>query len=294
MSAYSKSHVLVTGGAGFIGSHLCRALQSAGFSTKVLDLKTGGDILDPAALAQAMDGAHAVYHLAAIVSMPRCEEFPEESERTNFIGSARVFEAALERKIPVVYSSSAAVYGPGSPVSGEALREDRPTDPRSNYARQKLLSEEAARTLVAAGLRACVFRFFNVFGPGQDPRSPYSGVVSRFVEAWKQGRPLELHGDGEQTRDFISIHDLCKVLVGVLSSVDPQIWDGKPINLGAGRPTSIRELVEHFRARGASVEQKPSRGPGDPRHSCASIERARARFGFVPEWDLKRGLAELL
>ncbi|MBI2605564.1 MAG: NAD-dependent epimerase/dehydratase family protein [Deltaproteobacteria bacterium] len=305
------SKILVTGGAGFIGTHLCRALADE-HEVHVLDLKDPrsavkgvkyriGDARDPGTLAEMTRDAACVYHLAAYVSVPYCQEHPGESYENNLVASVRVGEAALAeskrtgRKVRVIFSSSAAVYSRAG-IEGKGLREsDVSSVPLSFYGAQKLGSEHALKVYRdLSGLPVVNFRFFNVYGPGQDPKSPYSGVISLFTGAVRENRGLTLNGDGRQTRDFVFVRDLTDALSRA-SRIPEEACDGNAVNLGTGRSISILDLAEEtMKAAGKTVPVKhgPPRA-GDVRHSCSDISRARDVLGWEPRVTLAEGLREL-
>lgn len=307
--------ILITGGAGFIGTHLCRALVNAGHDVRVLDIVgprtrvdgvhyLRGDVRDSAALTEAIHGVASVYHFAALVSVPLCQENPFDSYRTNVLATCQVGEAILleskRQGLPVrlLYSGSAAVYG-NAGKENQPLNESEPLQhPLSFYGAQKLASEHIIRLFhQTAGLPAIVFRFFNVFGEGQDPNSPYSGVISIFNSSIKNGAPLQLNGGGSQTRDFVSVHDVVNACVLGLS-LPRDKCDGKPVNLGSGRATSIRVLArEMIRVSAHKIISQVTDSPpreGDVLHSLADISCAKEIFGWKPQVTLNQGLAELL
>ena len=305
--------VLITGGAGFIGTHLARRLVGAGVRVRSLDIAeprhrvqgvdyVRGDVRDGAALASAVRDTGAVFHLAAIASVPLCQKEPLDSYRTNLLSTPMLLEAMdaertrTGRATRIIFSSTSAVYGdtarPGVPTPEEPLR----AEPISYYAIQKLNSEQAIRLYRATrGIPAVVFRFFNVFGPGQDPTSQYSGVISVFSKAAGEGLPLRLNGGGVQTRDFVSVHDIARGLELALRA-PAEKCDGKPMNLASGRSITIRELagkVMDAAGRKVPLADAPWRD-GDIRDSSASIARAREVLGWTPEVSLEEGLSELL
>lgn len=303
------STFLVTGGCGFIGSHLCEALTAHGHRLRVLDdLSTGsranllpgtelheGDVADPAMVRRAMAGVDGCFHLAAIASVERGVQDWLGTHRVNLSGTIAVLDAArLEAQargapVPVVYASSAAVYGdtPTLPLS-----EDAATRPLSAYGADKLGSEQHARV---AGLVHFVptagLRFFNVFGPRQDPLSPYSGVISIFSDRLLRGQPIQVFGDGGQTRDFIHVRDIVAGLVAALGKADR---DAPVFNLCSGNPTSVLELARLIATVcGTTLEVRhmPARA-GEIRHSLGSNARARTSLGVVPVVGLQDGLAD--
>lgn len=306
------STVLITGGCGFVGTHLCRALRGAKHSVRVIDIVRPaspvpgveyllGSILDAERMASAVKGVDAVFHLAALVSVPLCEAKAVESYETNLIGTCQVLNAIRFEKvhcgkpIRLIFSSTAAVY-PDLGATDSALREDGPAvRPLSLYALQKLASEQ----LIFArcdkdGIPAVIFRFFNIYGPGQDPLSPYSGVISKFSRAIALGEDLALEGGGGQSRDFISVHDIVSACVFALGLAAAKC-DALPMNLAGGTGISIRNLAQLMMEVGGRVvgtRDTPSRDV-DILHSVADITKARRVLGWTPRISLTKGLAEL-
>ncbi len=301
--------ILVTGGAGFIGSHLCEALLARGERVRVLDdLSTGrrenlprdvelivGDVADPETVREVARGVDAIIHLAAIASVERCTKEWLSAHRVNLGGSIAVFDAARTaskgRPVPVVYASSAAVYGEQQRLP---ISEDAPCRPLSAYGADKLGSELHARVAGAVhGVPTIGLRFFNVYGPHQDPRSPYSGVISLFCGRIARGEPLLIHGDGEQTRDFIFVGD---VVAGILAALKRACVSAPVLNLCSGSATSINDLAATLLAlSGASVSlhHGPPR-PGEIRHSLGDRSRAAAMLALAPPRPLSEGLACVL
>jgi UDP-glucose 4-epimerase len=304
---------LVTGGVGFIGTHLCQSLAADGHEVVVLDLRdpetvipgvkyVRGDIRKPEDLDRTVRDVHTVFHLAAIVSIPLCQQDPYGSYETNLMGTLRVIEAIRResdrtgQKARQVFASSAATYGYLGD-NGQALVEDHTADPPiSFYGAQKLGSEHAIRQARDVyGLPAVIFRFFNVFGPGQDPKSPYSGVITLFTARLREGKPLTVFGDGSQTRDFVSVHDLVAALRAV-PGLPEKACDARPMNLGSGKTLTVRDLamaMQEVTGVRVPMQNQPPRD-GDILHSRANISRAREVLGWEPKVTLERGLAELL
>ena len=299
--------ILVTGGAGFIGSHLVDALLARGDTVRVLDnfstghrenLRTAteaelltGDINDFAMVDRASTGVDCVYHLAALTSVQRSVEHPMESFTNNTLGTFNVFEAARRRGVKrLVYASSAAVYGENPNLP---LREAETPDPLSPYALDKVYAEQLAAVYARRyGLDATGLRFFNVYGPRQDPASMYSGVISIFVARLLRGAPLTVFGDGEQSRDFVYVGDVVRAAV-TAGSCD--LEGARVFNIAGGRAVTLRSLIatlEKILSVGATLEHMPSR-PGDIRHSLASIDAARSLLDWQPECGLEQGLRHL-
>lgn len=296
---------LVTGGCGFIGSHLADALIAQGHSVRIVDdLSTGrienkpaaaelfkGDVADPDLVVQAMRGMDGCFHLAAVASVERSNIDWSGTHRTNLTGSITVFDAARRAKrgmpIPVVYASSAAVYGdnPSVPLNEAAARH-----PLSAYGADKLGSElHGSVAWHVHGVPTCGMRFFNVYGPRQDPASPYSGVISIFCDRLRAGRGIVIHGDGGQSRDFIFVGDVVRAL---LAAMNHTTAGAQSYNVCTGRPTSIRDLVE---AIADTLEMTPSIAyapprQGDIRVSYGDPSAARAALGFQAHTSLAEGL----
>ncbi|RBJ85774.1 NAD-dependent epimerase/dehydratase family protein [Pseudomonas sp. MWU12-2534b] len=305
----STERILVTGGAGFIGSHLVDALLAKGYAVHVLDdLSTGktsnlpmthqglqltvGDVADATLLATAMQGCDAVVHLAAVASVQASVEDPVRTHQSNFIGTLRVCEAMVAAGIRrVVFASSAAVYGNNG--EGTAIDEQTPKSPLTPYASDKLASEYYLDFYRRQhGLEPVILRFFNIFGPRQDPSSPYSGVISIFSERARSQRPITLFGDGGQTRDFVYVADLVKILVQGLEQPAPAI---DATNVGLGGVTSLNDLIatlQQISGQPLQVNHAAAR-PGDIRHSKADNRRLRERFVLGTPTRLGAGLAQL-
>jgi UDP-glucose 4-epimerase len=296
---------LVTGGAGFIGSHLVEALLAGGCRVTVLDdLSSGnernlpasagglrfirGDIRDRRAVADAVADCEAVFHLAAVVSVPKTTQDPVGSADVNETGSLNVLDAARRAGARrLVFASSSAVYGDDPRLP---KREDMAPKPLTPYAVQKLAVEYHARVYSGLyGLPSVSLRFFNVFGPRQDPSSPYSGVISIFMtQALTAGVPV-IYGDGRQSRDFVFVGDVVQALIRAANS---QGGSGKVFNVGTGRSVTISalwEVVAALSASSAKPVHAPAR-PGDVPHSVAAIDAARTDLGFVPQVSFEKGL----
>jgi UDP-glucose 4-epimerase len=297
--------ILVTGGCGFIGGHLCTALRTRGDIVRVVDdLSTGkrsrlapgasltvADICRPGVLAAAMDGVDACFHLAAIASVERCTQDWTGTHRTNLSATIALFDAARSRSIPVVYASSAAVYGHGGAA---ALREEDRTAPLSAYGADKLGCEQHARVAGHVhGVPTTGLRFFNVFGPGQDPASPYSGVISIFCDRLRRGEPINIFGDGGQTRDFIYVADVVAALLAAMknASVAAPVF-----NVCTGLAISVRDLaamVADLSGTVAEIRPQPPR-VGEIAHSTGDRTKSRQMLGLGPTTELRRGLARTL
>jgi UDP-glucose 4-epimerase len=303
------AHNLVTGGAGFIGSYLVRQLLDRGETVKVLDnFSTGkrenleevagrielleGDLCDAEMVADAVDKVDYIFHQAAIPSVPRSVEEPLESHTANATGTLNLVEAARSAGVRrLVYASSSSVYG-----ANEALpkRESMRTEPLSPYAVSKLAAEHYC--LIAYplyGLETVALRYFNVFGPRQDPNSPYSGVVSRFIDAIRSGEPPVIHGDGEQTRDFTYVENVAEANLAACHATQGV---GRAYNVGVGGRVSINQLWNTM-AELAGVDLEATHGDprsGDVPHSQADITLARDLLGYSPQIELAEGLRRTL
>jgi UDP-glucose 4-epimerase len=300
---------LVTGGAGFIGSHLTDALLAGGHVVRVLDnLSTGsrdnleavrqriemieGDITDPAAVRRAMRGVELVFHQAALASVPRSVADPLATHAACATGTLNVLVAARDAAVRrVVYAASSSAYGDSARMP---KHEDDPTRPLSPYAAAKLAGEQycAAFTRVY-GLETVRLRYFNVFGPRQSPDSAYAAVIPLFIQALTSGRSPLIHGDGEQSRDFTYIDDT--VQANLKAAAAPGVA-GKVYNVACGRRTSLNELVARLNALLGTDIPATHGAPraGDVRHSQADIERARAELGYRPTTDILTGLRHCL
>ena len=300
-----RRRCLVTGGAGFIGSHLTAALLARGDDVRVADnLSTGyrhnldvnpaaefleGDLADPAFAARAAGGMDLVFHQAAIPSVPRSVKDPVASHRANIDATLNVLMAAREAGVSrVIYAASSSAYG-DTPTLPK--REDMPPNPRSPYALQKLVGEQYAQLFTRLyGLETVSTRYFNVFGPRQDPTSAYSGVISQFAKALLDGRPPTIYGDGGQTRDFTYIDN---VVDGVLRASDAPGASGDVINVATGGRVSLLELFAAMkRITGAEVEPVfAAARDGDVRDSQADITKAKRLLGYEPRVPFEQGLA---
>jgi UDP-glucose 4-epimerase len=306
----SNAPVLITGGAGFIGSHLADVLLAKGYAVRVLDnLSTGkpsnlpldnpllelieGDVADAELVARCMRGCRAVAHLAAVASVQASVDDPVSTHQSNFVGTLNVCEAMREQQVKrIVFASSAAVYGNNG--EGMAIDEDTPKAPLTPYAADKLASEYYLDFYGRQhGLEPAIFRFFNIFGPRQDPSSPYSGVISIFTERAQQGLPINVFGDGEQTRDFVYVGDLVAVLLQALEL--PEVAVGAT-NLGLGQVTTLKQLLAEISGvlGGLPAVSYGAARAGDIRHSRANNQRLLSRYQFPQPTPMAVGLARLL
>jgi nucleoside-diphosphate-sugar epimerase len=299
---------LVTGGAGFIGSHLATELVQRGHAVRVVDsLITGkrrnldhlpgvefmeGDLADISVAMRAVEGMTYVLHQAAIPSVPRSVQDPITSNRANIDASVNILVAARDAGIKrLVYAGSSSAYG-DTPTLPK--REDMPTDPLSPYALQKLVAEQYAQLFTRLyGFETVTIRYFNVFGPRQDPGSPYSGVISLFASSLLEGRQPVIYGDGEQTRDFTYV---ANVVDGVLRAVEAPKAAGQVINVATGGRISLKELLQVMnRILGTNLQAIFKEGrAGDVRDSQADITKAKNLLGYTPSVSLEEGLKNTL
>jgi UDP-glucose 4-epimerase len=297
--------ILVTGGAGFIGSHLTEALVRAGHRVRVLDdFSSGrgenllgvrgkvevrrGDCSDLAVVRRAVRGVEAVFHEAAVPSVARSVKDPERSHRTNATATLNVLLAARDEGVRrVIYAGSSSVYGDAEELP---KREDQRPRPMSPYAVGKLAGEEYARIFAELyGLETLTLRYFNVFGPRQDPSSPYSGVISLFTTALLGGQRPVVYGDGRQSRDFTYVDNVVRANLLALRS---RTAKGQVINVATGRRVSLLELLralERLTGRRVEAERRPARA-GDVRHSLADVRLARRLLGYRPQVSFEEGL----
>ena len=302
------SHYLVTGGAGFIGSHLSEELVRRGHRVRALDnLSTGkrknlehipgvellvGDLASLEDCRRAVRGVDYVLHMGAIASVPRSVVDPIGSNTANIDGSLNILVAARDEKVRrLVYAGSSSAYG-DAPILPK--HEDMPTKPQSPYALQKLVAEQYCQMFTQLyGLETVTIRYFNVFGPRQDPSSPYSGVISLFSTALLEGRRPIIFGDGGQTRDFTYV---ANVVDGVLRACEAPNVAGEVINVATGGRISLNQLLQAINEIvGTSIEPiyEESRA-GDVRDSQADISRAASLLGYAPLVTFEDGLRRTL
>jgi nucleoside-diphosphate-sugar epimerase len=301
---------LVTGGAGFIGSHIAAALASSGASVRVLDdLSTGyaenleeiggrvelirASLLDADALGRALEGVELVFHEAAIPSVPRSVENPEETHRACVEGTFALLVAARAAGVRrVVYAASSSAYG-DQPTLPKV--EDMAPQPLSPYAAAKLVGEYYCQVWARTyGFETVSLRYFNVFGPRQDPGSQYSGVISRFISALLSGERPVIYGDGEQSRDFTYISN---VVDANLRAAETTRGVGEVVNVATGERATLNELLEALKVitgrPEVTAEYREAR-VGDVRHSLADITRARELLGYEPTVGLQEGLRKTI
>lgn len=299
-------HWAVTGGAGFIGSHLVRELVRQNQQVTVFDNFSNsrkgsladmadkirlveGDVRDGAALHNVLDGADFVLHHAALVSVPKSVENPEETSQINIQGTANVLEAARSCGVRrVVYASSSAVYGNGG---NQPHRETDPVDCRSPYAVSKQAGSELCQMYTRLyGLETVSLRYFNVYGAWQNPHAAYAAVVAKFISRAQEKKPFEIEGDGLQSRDFINVSDVVQAnLLAALKGAAGEVY-----NVASGKTCSVLSLadkIEHISGQKLERIFRPERA-GDVRFSAADISKIGA-LGFVPAVRLEDGLARL-
>jgi len=301
----TERRALVTGGAGFIGGHLAERLVADGWRVRVLDdFSSGreanlaavadrveivrGDLRDEATARAAVEGVEVVFHQGAVPSVPRSVAEPLRTNAVNVDGTLLVLECARHAGVRrVVYAASSSAYG-DTPVLPKV--ETMPGNPLSPYALQKYAGEVYCRLYAGLyGLETVALRYFNVFGPRQDPTSQYAAVIPKFITACLEGEPAHIHGDGGQTRDFTSVFDA--VAANVLAADAPRA-SGHVCNVAAGRRTSLLELLAEIQ-RQTGTDVAPIHDPpreGDVRDSLASLERSRELLGYEPRVGLEEGI----
>jgi nucleoside-diphosphate-sugar epimerase len=300
-----KKRAVVTGGAGFIGSHLTRRLVHDSWKVTVVDnLATGDkknlsdvlkkitfvkmDINDTKKLTKVMKGASVVFHLAAVPSVPRSIAKPWDSHKANIDGTFSVLMAAQDARVKrVVYSASSSAYGETPTLP---KREDMPPSPISPYGLQKWVGEQYTFLFNKFfGVEGVALRYFNIYGPNQNPDSPYAAAIPKFIRAMRAGKPAGIHGDGSNSRDFTYIDDA--VEANILAATVPGAA-GELFNVARGEQVSINELVKTInQVLGTSID--PVHGPeraGDIKHSLADISKARTILGYDPKISLVEGV----
>jgi nucleoside-diphosphate-sugar epimerase len=294
---------LVTGGAGFIGSHIAEALVRIGWETRVMDdLSNGkkenlepffseiefisGSITDNTVVKKALEGTDYIFHEAALVSVVESVSNPEKTHEINVEGTRNVLEAALEAKVKrVVFASSAAIYGDANPP----IKEDFEFNPLSPYAESKIEGEKLLKEFAEKGLETVSLRYFNVYGERQDPKSQYSSVITRFIERMLAGENPRIYGDGNQTRDFIYIDD---VVNANIIAAEKEGINGNAFNIGTGIPVTINQL-EGLLSELIGYEGEPEyteKREGDIYESFADVSRAERILGFRASTPFEQGL----
>ena len=300
---------LVTGGAGFIGGHIVERLLREGWKVRVLDdFSTGraenlasvasqiellkGDIRDAALVTRAVEGVEVVFHEAAVPSVPRSVEEPVRTNDVNVNGTLNVLEQARQAGVRrVVYAASSSAYG-DTPTLPKI--ESMPANPMSPYALQKYVGEVYCRLYANLyGLETVALRYFNIYGPRQNPDSEYAAVIPRFLRACLRGESPRIYGDGEQTRDFTFVGDAVQAN---LLAADAKRASGHVMNVGGGARTSLNLLLETIRQITGTkllAIHEPARA-GDVRDSLAALDRAGELLGYVPGTSLRQGLERIL
>ena len=277
--------VAVTGGEGFIGSHLRRELQKKGCEVISVDIATGDDIRDVEKLQKLFVGATYVFHLAALPRVQYSIENPKETNETNVEGTLSVLLAARDAGVKkVVYSASSAAYGDQDTMP---LWEDMTARPKSPYGLQKYIGELYCKLFSEIySLPTVCLRYFNVYGPGASAEGAYALVTARFLQQRQDGKPMTITGDGTQTRDFTHVYDV--VRANILAAESANVEKGEVINIGAGKNTSVNEIA---RLIGGPVEYIPARL--EPHDTLADNQLAKKLLGWEPAVSLEEGIAEL-
>lgn len=294
-----KKKAVVTGGAGFVGSHVTDALIAQGFEVAVIDNLSGGkaenvnpkavlhelDVREYEKILPVMEGAQYVFHLAALPRVQYSIDYPEETNSVNIGGTLSVLRAAHAAKVSrVVYAASSSAYGNQEKLP---LSEEMPADPLSPYGLQKYVGELYAKVFATVyGLQTVSVRFFNVYGPRLDPEGAYALVIGRFLKQRKDGKPMTVTGDGEQTRDFTHITDIVNGMIAAATS--NKVGKGEVINLGRGKQVSVNDLAKLI---GGPIEYVPPRI--EPKRTEADIRKAKELLDWEPKIGLEEGVAEL-
>jgi nucleoside-diphosphate-sugar epimerase len=299
-TSHTTKKMVVTGGAGFIGSNIAEALAERGDEVHSIDTLVGGkrsnvdsrvtlheiDIRDTEAITSIMAGADTVFHLAALPRVQYSIEHPIETNEVNVGGTVSVLRAAQTSGVRrVVYSASSSAYGDQPTMP---LVETMQANPLSPYGLQKYIGELYCRVFSEVyGLETVSLRYFNVYGKNQDPEGAYALAIPKFLKQRAAGLPITITGDGEQTRDFTSVRDV--VRANILASESTKVGKGEAMNIGAGNNCSINKLADLI---GGAVEHIPARL--EPKHTLADTTRARELLGWIPEVKLEEGIRELL
>jgi len=308
-ASYSK--IIVTGGAGFIGSHIVDRILNQGCQVVAIDDLSQGrlenisghlndknfkfikaDIRDSDKINKIVKDADAILHQAAVVSVTRSLEDPAYTNDVNVAGTLNLLKASLDSKVKkFIYASSCAVYGD---AEAPHQSEETKTFPKSPYAASKVAAENYCKTYNRLyGLEAVILRYFNVYGPRQS-YGPYSGVIMKFIDRLIRGESPVIHGDGEQTRDFVNVSDIVEANMLALERTSVS---SEPINIGTGTATSIKDLANLLIDITGRIDLKPAFDQprtGDIKHSCADISKARRVLGYGPRVLLREGLVKLL
>jgi nucleoside-diphosphate-sugar epimerase len=296
----SPRTVLVTGGAGFVGSNLVDELIARGMAVRVIDIFATGDrknlnpqadlieadLRDGEAIRPAFDGIDCVFHVAALPRIPLSIAKPVETHMTNVVGTLNVLIAARDAKVRrVIYSGSSSVYGDQATMP---LVETMTANPLNPYALQKYVGEQYTRMFHRLfAMQTLTLRYFNVYGPRMTTEGAYVTVISAFLSARRRGEPLQIHGDGEQTRDFTHVSD---VVAANILAMDAQVADGRAINVGAGHNVSINLIADLIGGRRVRVEARK----GDMRNTLADTSEASRILGWRPRVRVEDGVKRLL
>jgi len=311
---FARVKVLITGGAGFIGSHIAEALVELGATVIAYDDLSGGSesnlefytknpeahpgqltfaqasVLDRSALDRLMVGCRYVFHQGALPSVPRSIEHPQMYHEVNVTGTLNVLESARAADVKrVMFAASSSAYGDSVTLP---KIETMPPLPKSPYAANKLAGEHMMRAYAGSyDLDAVALRYFNIFGPRQNANSAYAGVIAAYAKCLAEGRSLRVDGDGEQSRDFTFVHNA--VHANLLAATRPDRINGEVVNVGCGKRVTIKQLAERMAslwgAKDAKFEHAPDR-PGDVKHSLADLTRARQILKYEPIVDFDTGL----
>lgn len=277
---------VVTGGAGFIGTHLVAGLRKEGFDVVVVDIKETGDVRKLGDLKTAFTGAQYVFHLAALPRVQYSIEHPQETHDTNVGGTLNVLLAARDCGVGrVVFSSSAAVYGDQEVMP---LREDMPAEPKSPYGLHKYIGEQYCKLFSGIyGLQTVCLRYSNVYGPGADPNGAYALVVAKFIQQKQAGLPLTICGTGENTRDYVAVQDV--VRANLLAATGGSVGRAEVINIGSGKETSVETIAKRIGGEVTHVEARL-----EPARSVADITRAKKLLGWEPKVAFEDGIAAMI
>jgi len=275
---------VVTGGKGFIGSHLAGVLAAEGWDVRIADLPEH-DMRDQQSLESIFKGAHVVFHCAALPQVQYSIDHPKESNEVNVQGTLNVLLAARDTGVErVVYSASSSAYGDQARMP---LREDMPARPKSPYGLQKYMGEHYARVFAEVyGLSTVSLRYFNVYGPGASAEGAYALVLAKFLKQRTEGKPMTITGDGRQTRDFIHVRDV--VRANILAAISDKVGKGEVINIGAGENVSVNRIAELI---DGPVEYVPARL--EPHDTLADTALAKKLLGWRPTISIEEGIAEL-
>ncbi|TSC68898.1 MAG: NAD-dependent epimerase/dehydratase [Parcubacteria group bacterium Gr01-1014_56] len=281
----NKKKAVVTGGMGFIGSHVAQALEERGYEVVIVDTQAGQDINDAELLRQLFFGATFVFHLAALPRVQYSIEHPEETHRVNVDGTLAVLTAAKEAGVKkVIYSASSSAYGDQDTMP---LVESMPAKPKSPYGLQKYIGELYCRMFSEVyGLPTVSLRYFNVYGPGADPNGAYALAIAKFLKQRTDGNPITITGDGKQTRDFTHVRDV--VRANILAATSEKVGKGEVINIGAGRNATINRIAELI---GGRVEYIAPRL--EPHDTLADNSLAKRLLNWEPQVSLEDGIKEL-